>query len=1160
MYDAAVTQRHPADSPLVEGFVEIDGEGFYVIPDADRLGPFLMSIVSDADHWMFVSSRGGLTAGRRVSALALFPYETEDRLHFAAGMTGPITAIRLEGPGGPALWEPFRGAPSPHRQRNLYKSVVGNQIIFEESNSEMGLVFRYRWSNSEQFGFARTSTLSNIGDHPVTPSVLDGLVNLLPFGLDPSLYQRLSSLTNAYKRSEVADPNTRLVVYSLESHVDDQPEPAEVLTASVAWSVGFDEANLALNSDLLESFRMGHTTEPAGLVTGRPGAYLLSGNIALDPGEGETWLIVADVAQDQAQVAGLRGFLHSSPDPGEEVAASVRHGTESLDAIMARSDALQRTGDRVATAHHFANVTYNVMRGGIFNEDHSINTADFREFLALRNRVVAARHRSQLQALPDIVDRAALQREAESTGDAQLMRLVLEYLPLTFSRRHGDPSRPWNEFSIRVRDEEGQPIIHYEGNWRDIFQNWEALCLSFPAYLPSVVSVFVNASTPDGFNAYRISREGIDWEVPDPDDPWSNIGYWGDHQIVYLHRLLEATRRYLPGELERLLDRAWFSYADVPYRIASFDEMVRDPKSTIHFDDAAARRSAERVEAFGQDGKLLWGPDGQVFLVTLLEKLLVPALSKLSNYVPGGGIWMNAQRPEWNDANNALVGYGVSMVTLYQLRSYLRQLINTIGDSGLDEVELSMEVAGWLDAVSEILSANGVATGGEFTDERRKAVMDELGRAFANYRTRVEASDHSTRVSVPTRRIVAFCETAVDQLDNTIQRNLRPDGLYHSYNVVEFDVDGSAAHLGHLYEMLEGQVAVLSSGFLTAEEKVGVIEALFSSSMFRPDQGSFTLYPPRRPPSFLDKNVLPDTEVAKNPLLLALLESGDESIVTRDVDGRHRFSAAFRNGSDLETALDHLGGQYEWQSLVSAHRTITLTSYEDVFHHHEYTGRSGSMYGYEGIGSIYWHMVAKLLVAVQEAILEAQDDGASSATLRSLVDAYWRVRAGLGFNKTAAEYGAFPPDPYSHTPAHAGAQQPGMTGQVKEELLSRLLETGVRVVDGEIRFDPVLLRPDELLPSPEEWEVYTLGGNWETVVVPPRSLGMTVCQIPVVVTLAADTPSIEVTFADGARREINDLHIDQETSRSIFERSGGVARVTAHIPDDFTQAEHENGA
>ena len=39
----------------------------------------------------------------------------------------------------------------------------------------------------------------------------------------------------------------------------------------------------------------------------------------------------------------------------------------------------------------------------------------------------------------------------------------------------------------------------------------------------------------------------------------------------------------------------------------------------------------------------------------------------------------------------------------------------------------------------------------------------------------------------------------------------------------------------------------------------------------------------------------------------------------------------------------------------------------------------------------------------------------------------------FGKVKTVRSYGAFPSDPYSHTPAHAGAQQPGMTGQVKED-------------------------------------------------------------------------------------------------------------------------------
>ena len=193
--------RPPAPkNALQEGFVDIDGEGFYAIPNVDRLGPFLMSIVSDSDLWMFVSSRGGLTAGRGNAASALFPYETDDRLHQAAGITGPVTAIRLS---DGTVWCPLAGPSAPDVARNLYKSVVGNQVIFEEAHGGLGLAFRYRWSNSDRFGFVRTASLTNAGESPVDADLIDGLVNLLPSGLDPALYQRLNNLTNAYKRSEI---------------------------------------------------------------------------------------------------------------------------------------------------------------------------------------------------------------------------------------------------------------------------------------------------------------------------------------------------------------------------------------------------------------------------------------------------------------------------------------------------------------------------------------------------------------------------------------------------------------------------------------------------------------------------------------------------------------------------------------------------------------------------------------------------------------------------------------------------------------------------------------------------------------------------------------------------------------------------------------------
>jgi hypothetical protein len=62
-----------------------------------------------------------------------------------------------------------------------------------------------------------------------------------------------------------------------------------------------------------------------------------------------------------------------------------------------------------------------------------------------------------------------------------------------------------------------------------------------------MITIFLDATTADGYNPYRISRSGIDWEVPEPENPWSNIGYWSDHQIIYLLKLLETSERFRPA-------------------------------------------------------------------------------------------------------------------------------------------------------------------------------------------------------------------------------------------------------------------------------------------------------------------------------------------------------------------------------------------------------------------------------------------------------------------------------------------------------------------------------------------------------------------------------------------------------------------------------------
>ena len=66
----------------------LEGETYYKITNNDSMRPFFMSLVSNSNHWMFVASNGGLTAGRKDSNNALFPYYTDDKITESFEITG----------------------------------------------------------------------------------------------------------------------------------------------------------------------------------------------------------------------------------------------------------------------------------------------------------------------------------------------------------------------------------------------------------------------------------------------------------------------------------------------------------------------------------------------------------------------------------------------------------------------------------------------------------------------------------------------------------------------------------------------------------------------------------------------------------------------------------------------------------------------------------------------------------------------------------------------------------------------------------------------------------------------------------------------------------------------------------------------------------------
>ena len=1131
--------------------VIIDDEVYYQISNNDLMRPFFMSIVSDSNHWMFISSNGGLTAGRKNSEYALFPYYTDDKITESADITGNKSIFKVSKDNQEFMWEPLavRSLGSYSTTQNLYKNKYGNKIIFEEINHDLELIFRYQWSSSNTFGFIKKSKLINTSDSAVKISLLDGIQNIMPASIGSDEQNQSSNLVDAYKRNELEE-KTGLGIFALSAILVDKAEASEALKANVVWSLGLDNPKHLLSSLQLNNFRLGKPIKQEVDVKAEKGAYFLNSDIILEKESSKEWMIIANVNQNHSSIAKLSKQIKEESSLVEIVNDDINKGTKRLVKLNSASDAIQITSDNLKDTRHFANTLFNIMRGGIFDNNYQIEKWDFKNYLEQANTKVAFTSEEIIEKLPEEFSLSDLQKIAYNNEDKNFRRLCLEYMPLKFSRRHGDPSRPWNKFSINTRNEiDGSKILDYEGNWRDIFQNWEALAHSYPEFIESMIHKFLNATTFDGYNPYRVTKGGFDWETIEPDDPWSYIGYWGDHQIIYLLKFLEFINNHKPGRLESFFTKNLFVYANVPYKIKSYQEILKNPKDTIIFDQQLDNKIREERSVLGADGALLRDEHRFIVKANFIEKILATSLAKLSNFIPEGGIWMNTQRPEWNDANNALVGNGVSMVTLYYLNRFFNFFEELLESSSTQEVEVSNEILQFFDKVLNTFEKNKALLSSSINNTNKKKILDTLGEAGSEFRMQIYNHAFSGRkTTLSFDKLKRFVSLSKSYLEHSIEANKRSDNLYHAYNLMTVNNDNSIS-ISYLSEMLEGQVAVLSSGYLDGKETLNVLNALKESKLFRKDQYSYLLYPFKELKGFLDRNTISEDAVLSSKLFQEMLKDNVVQIIERDVNGAYHFNGNFKNANDVTEALEKLSGT-KYNDLLASDTPKILQAFEDVFNHKAFTGRSGTFYGYEGLGSIYWHMVSKLLLAVQESCLQAISNGEDEVMIGHLLEHFYEINEGIGVHKSPELYGAFPTDPYSHTPGGKGAQQPGMTGQVKEDVITRFGELGVFVKHGKLYFNPCLLRKEEFLSKETSFEYLSLLRGTQSIIIPSNSLAFTYCQVPIIYHIS-NKDHLEIIFKDGTSSKIDALVIDRITSEKIFKRTGDIVQINANVNNAY---------
>ncbi|MBT8321788.1 MAG: hypothetical protein KJO90_09020, partial [Eudoraea sp.] len=483
----------------------------------------------------------------------------------------------------------------------------------------------------------------------------------------------------------------------------------------------------------------------------------------------------------------------------------------------------------------------------------------------------------------------------------------------------------------------------------------------------------------------------------------------------------------------------------------------------------------------------------------------------------------------------------------YYLRRFLDFLKGLLSKTDTGKVAVSRELLTFFKGVLKTFEEHRYLLDGNINDADRKRILDGLGEAGSDFRQRIYKDAFSgNKDELSLQDLQKFIDLGLEYCEHAIRANRRSDKLYDAYNLMTVENEDEVS-ISYLSEMLEGQVAALSSGYLSSRESLELLDGLKASDLFRADQYSYLLYPNKDLPLFAEKNTIPANEVSQSKLLSELVKKGNTQIINKDVNGVFHFNGNFKNASDLSEALNDLDSGI-YSSLSEDQKKKVLRVFELVFNHKAFTGRSGTFFGYEGLGSIYWHMVSKLLLAVQECCIRAIDEGETEEIIGRLLEHFYEINEGIGVHKSPKLYGAFPTDPYSHTPQGKGAQQPGMTGQVKEDILSRFGELGVVVSNGQISFVPALLRRGEFLEEKKVFTYVDLNHERKELDLAPNSLGFTYCQVPVVYTLASKN-AIEVIQNDASRTISEGSALSKALSKSVFQRKGEVLQINVSVDE-----------
>lgn len=729
--------------------------------------------------WAFYANRG--------QAITSFGLENKDRaiLDFQPAnlgyqythINGFRTFIKLNGEN----YEAF----SPYNQSDDYKremQIKRNEVTIVETNvsRQLQVEVTYYALPEEDFGaLVREVRVTNLATTPQTFEVLDGLAMLLPTGVSHEAYKTMSNLMRSW-----------MDVVGLETNI-----PLYKVRASTS-----DEAEVRLSDEFAGNFYFSTSNGKTLPVIVDPSVIFGQDTTLTIARQFQTQAISELVNQPQATVNKVPcGFsaLAQTLTPNETVTLTTMIGyTSDVRTIRERQEKFQ-AGDYFAMKR----------QRGTAIIDELVQPVTTKSAYPIFDAYAKQNYLDNLLRGGEPM--------VFGTGDEAKVYHV-------FSRKHGDPERDYNFFSLAP-----EYYSQGNGNFRDVNQNRRNDVLFKPEVATYNVKNFYDLMQLDGYNPLGVlgstftikkhvnvekliaecfvnghetiqaivtakftpgkiintaAREMIQLALPETEvlakillasdqhfEASFGEGYWVDHWTYNLD-LVENYCAIFPDKQEQFLfEQNEYKFYESPATVATCEEKyvlakngtVRQYGALIEEDEAKIERLKLNTQSANWVRKD-YG-QGETYKTTLIEKLLNLATMKFLNLDPiGVGIQMEANKPGWNDAMNGLPGlFGSGVSESVELLRLLKFIHQQLLATPKNELHLLSEFAELLAPIQDIITTTAH---NDFVYWREMTAVKEA------YRAHVRFGVAGTQTAVSRTQLQVLCEAMIAKLTRGIEK------------------------------------------------------------------------------------------------------------------------------------------------------------------------------------------------------------------------------------------------------------------------------------------------------------------------------------------------------------------------------------------------------